>query len=139
MHESVFASAKRWQGPDRSTSYYYLYPLRRQGTFASVTPKDLEHPFSFPFSSASAPPHAHTSSCLSPGRRQHLIAGTILAFVIYHTRIAHMKNVSASSVYVSRLDDATFLSPCSKLPPTYHDCIEVRTPTQSKHLRDVYD
>ena len=31
MHESVFASAKRWQGPDRSTSYHYLYPLRRTG------------------------------------------------------------------------------------------------------------
>lgn len=47
-------------------------------------------------------PHAHTSPCLSPGRRQHLIAGTIQGFCYLpsHTRIARLK-YAASSVYVS--------------------------------------
>jgi hypothetical protein len=78
------------KGQSVPLSYHYLYPLRT----GHLRVRHSEGPRT-PLPTLLLPPHAHTSSCLSLGRRQHFDRGDYPGFVIYHTCIARLKNVPA--------------------------------------------
>ena len=98
-------SHRRSAGKGQSVplSYHYLYPLRtgHLRICHSGGPRT-------PLPTLLFLPHARTSSCLSPGRRQHLIAGTILVFRYLPHSYRQFENVPAVLCQLLACTEFTF-------------------------------
>lgn len=106
MHKSVFASAKRWQSRAFHYRTTYLYPL---GT-GHLRIRHPERPSNTPSHTSVTLllPHARTSSCLTPGRRQHLIAGNHPGFRYLPHSYRESENVPAVLCQLLACTEFTF-------------------------------